>query len=173
MCAHTDTLGDRYGVAALSDVYSNPGLHARSAGAEYFRDFATNHALQTSVLPRSKLVFCRSGRDFTDQDRLTLGLLRPHLGAAFAPTSQPANLTVRQRQVLALVADGHTNNEIAARLSLAPGTVRKHLDNIYARLDVPNRAAAISRSLTEATAPACRRSGRAGCSGGCGVGRCG
>jgi DNA-binding NarL/FixJ family response regulator len=41
-----------------------------------------------------------------------------------------------------LVADGLTNAEVAAALYIAPGTVRKHLDNIYAQLGVKSRTAA-------------------------------
>ena len=148
VCADPARHADRYGVAALSDLYARPDLHARAPGAEYFRGYATNHALQTTVITRSRLVFCRAGRDFTERDRLVLGLLRPHVDAAYHRGSGPEALTARQREVLALAAQGHTNKEIAARLSLAPGTVRKHLDNIYARLDTPNRAAAV-HALTE------------------------
>jgi DNA-binding CsgD family transcriptional regulator len=53
-------------------------------------------------------------------------------------------LTRREHEVLSLVAGGLTNPQIAARLSVAPGTVRKHLDNVYAKLGVPGRAAAVA-----------------------------
>ncbi|MGZ4402924.1 MAG: LuxR C-terminal-related transcriptional regulator, partial [Gaiellaceae bacterium] len=42
---------------------------------------------------------------------------------------------------------GKTNREIAAVLYLAPGTVRKHLDNVYAKLDVGSRAGAVGRAF--------------------------
>jgi DNA-binding CsgD family transcriptional regulator len=51
-------------------------------------------------------------------------------------------LTHREREILDLVAEGKTNAEIAQRLWVAPGTVRKHLDNIYAKLGVHTRTAA-------------------------------
>lgn len=51
-------------------------------------------------------------------------------------------LTTRERQILALVARGKTNREIAQSLSIAPTTVRKHLENIYAKLGVRTRTAA-------------------------------
>jgi DNA-binding CsgD family transcriptional regulator len=54
-------------------------------------------------------------------------------------------ITEREREVLALVAEGHSNGEIAAALWIAPGTVRKHLDNVYAKLGVSTRTAAASR----------------------------
>jgi DNA-binding CsgD family transcriptional regulator len=51
-------------------------------------------------------------------------------------------LTVREREILELVADGKTNTQVAERLWVSPGTVRKHLDNVYAKLGVHTRTAA-------------------------------
>jgi DNA-binding CsgD family transcriptional regulator len=52
------------------------------------------------------------------------------------------HLTAREREILELVAGGKSNGEIAEHLWIAPGTVRKHLDNVYAKLDVHTRTAA-------------------------------
>jgi DNA-binding CsgD family transcriptional regulator len=62
-----------------------------------------------------------------------------------------ARLTAREREILDLVADGGTNAEIAERLWVSPGTVRKHLDNIYAKLGVHTRTAAVTRFLRSRT----------------------
>ena len=51
-------------------------------------------------------------------------------------------LTPRERELLELVSDGWTNGEIAERLWISVGTVRKHLDNVYAKLGVHTRTAA-------------------------------
>lgn len=51
-------------------------------------------------------------------------------------------LTPRELQVLRLVATGKTNKAIAGQLSLSEKTVDRHLSNIFAKLDVPSRAAA-------------------------------
>jgi DNA-binding CsgD family transcriptional regulator len=56
-------------------------------------------------------------------------------------------LTAREREVLAWVARGKTNAEIARVLWLAPSTVRKHLENVYAKLGVSTRTAAVARLL--------------------------
>ena len=53
-----------------------------------------------------------------------------------------SGLSPRERQVLRLVAAGYSNREIAAELVLSEKTVERHLSNIFAKLDVPNRAAA-------------------------------
>ena len=51
-------------------------------------------------------------------------------------------LTVRELQVLRLLATGKTNHAIAADLSLAEKTVERHVSNIFTKLGVPSRAAA-------------------------------
>jgi NarL family two-component system response regulator LiaR len=53
-----------------------------------------------------------------------------------------ADLTPREREVLALLAAGLSNHEIADRLVLSVGTVRLHVSNILAKLDAPNRTSA-------------------------------
>ena len=49
-------------------------------------------------------------------------------------------LTQREAEVTHLVITGLANKEIARRLDVAPGTVRKHLDNIYRKIGVQSRA---------------------------------
>jgi DNA-binding CsgD family transcriptional regulator len=51
-------------------------------------------------------------------------------------------VTAREREILDLVAVGRTNAEIAEHLWISPGTVRKHLENIYSKLGVHTRGAA-------------------------------
>jgi DNA-binding CsgD family transcriptional regulator len=59
-------------------------------------------------------------------------------------------LTLREEQVLRLVAAGSTNRQVGRRLDVTERTVRKHLEDIYRRLDVTNRVAA-SRWWIEST----------------------
>ncbi len=56
--------------------------------------------------------------------------------------SLPGGLTVREAEVLRLVASGKTNRDIAVELVLSPHTVGRHLQNIFAKLGVSTRAAA-------------------------------
>lgn len=55
-------------------------------------------------------------------------------------------LTSREREVLALIADGESNSTIARRLSLSPKTVRNHVSSIFTKLRVADRAQAIVRA---------------------------
>jgi LuxR family maltose regulon positive regulatory protein len=61
-----------------------------------------------------------------------------------APLVEP--LSERERQVLQLIADGATNQEIATELVLALNTVKKHTSNIFGKLGVSNRTQAIARA---------------------------
>ena len=56
-------------------------------------------------------------------------------------------LTRREEEVLGWVARGKTNAQIAETLWLSPGTVRKHLENAFAKLEVHTRTAAVARYL--------------------------
>ena len=57
-----------------------------------------------------------------------------------------AQLTERERQVLALIAQGATNREIAAELHLSPYTVKEYASALYRKLDVRNRLEAVQRA---------------------------
>jgi DNA-binding NarL/FixJ family response regulator len=54
----------------------------------------------------------------------------------------PAGLTAREVEVLKLLARGLSNKEIAERLVIAPKTAGNHVQNIYSKIDVSNRAGA-------------------------------
>jgi LuxR family maltose regulon positive regulatory protein len=58
----------------------------------------------------------------------------------------PDPLSERELEVLALLADGLTNQEIAARLYLAVSTVKVHTRNLYSKLDVHSRTQAVARA---------------------------
>jgi DNA-binding NarL/FixJ family response regulator len=61
-------------------------------------------------------------------------------------------LTVREAEVLRLVAAGKTNREIAAELVLSERTVARHLDNIFSKLGVGTRTAAATFAVREGLA---------------------
>jgi DNA-binding CsgD family transcriptional regulator/tetratricopeptide (TPR) repeat protein len=67
---------------------------------------------------------------------------RPDLERLSAPTTAVAGLTTREVEILALVAAGHTNRQIAERLVLSEHTVRRHVQNIFAKTGVSTRSAA-------------------------------
>jgi LuxR family transcriptional regulator of csgAB operon len=48
-------------------------------------------------------------------------------------------LTRREREILALISTGASNDEVADKLSISPNTVRTHIYNLYKKIGVPNR----------------------------------
>jgi LuxR family transcriptional regulator, maltose regulon positive regulatory protein len=62
---------------------------------------------------------------------------------ALHPAAEP--LTAREREVLRLIAEGLSNQELAARLHLSPQTVKVHTRNIYSKLGVASRTQAVAR----------------------------
>lgn len=59
------------------------------------------------------------------------------------PSASFTDLTARERDVLGLICEGLADKEIAARLKLAPNTVRNHVATVYSKLDVHSRSEAI------------------------------
>lgn len=63
------------------------------------------------------------------------------------PAGDPALLTKREREIVKLIADGMTNQEIAERLFISPRTVDTHRSNIMQKLDIKNTAALVRFAL--------------------------
>lgn len=63
---------------------------------------------------------------------------------AAAVPELPDELTPREAEVLALIADGLTNGEIADRLVVSPATVKSHINHLFAKTRVRDRAQAVT-----------------------------
>ncbi len=75
------------------------------------------------------------------------GLARAFVGS---PTPRPANvfeLSAREREVLALIAEGRTNREIAERLFISQKTVGVHVGNVLAKMRVSGRVEAATVAI--------------------------
>lgn len=154
-CCYPDR-GDDRAVTTFSDFYGRRERQRIGMYSEYFRPYGIEESLMLvlPIAPRRSLrleFFRGPGPDFTDRERGLLELFRPHLREICLPqrafeTPQPV-LTQRQLELLRLVAEGRTNSQIARRLDISEGTVRKHLENIYQRLDVTSRTAAVLRAF--------------------------
>jgi DNA-binding NarL/FixJ family response regulator len=64
------------------------------------------------------------------------------------PSKAPGGLSLREVQVLRLVATGKTNRAIAEELFLSEKTVARHLSNIFTKLDVSSRSAATAYAFS-------------------------
>jgi LuxR family maltose regulon positive regulatory protein len=78
--------------------------------------------------------------------KLLEGLGGPVAIEPIAPPQLIEPLTTRELEVLQLIADGATNQEIANELVLAINTVKKHISNIYRKLGVDNRVQAVAQA---------------------------
>jgi NarL family two-component system response regulator LiaR len=78
-------------------------------------------------------------------------MLEMQRSSELPPTEEP--LTDREMDVLRLIAQGLTNQEIAGRLVIGTGTVRTHVSNILAKLHLANRTQAALYALREGLAP--------------------
>jgi two-component system response regulator DevR len=68
-------------------------------------------------------------------------------GAASQHSPPDEQLSNQQRRVLALVADGKTNKEIAIELGLSPKTVKNYLSTVFEKLQVSRRSEAVARII--------------------------
>ena len=62
-------------------------------------------------------------------------------------------ISERERDVLTLLAAGHSNQEIADRLFVSPNTVKTHLQNLYQKLDVARRGQAVQKARSLSLVP--------------------
>jgi two-component system, NarL family, nitrate/nitrite response regulator NarL len=62
-------------------------------------------------------------------------------------TSESGRLTPREGEILGLLADGSSAPDIAGRLHLSTATVKTHLHNLYEKLEVSDRAAAVAEGM--------------------------
>jgi DNA-binding CsgD family transcriptional regulator len=122
--------------------------------------FSEGRRLAT-LIPGARLVPLQSRNHIllSDEPAWTQTLHELHAFLGSAPTDKPTTLlelSRREIDVLELVADGLSNEAIAARLHLSVRTVERHLSNIYAKLRVSGkagRAAAAARFSQMRQAP--------------------
>lgn len=149
-CSYPDRSGDFESVTLLSDFANLATIRAGAEGRpDYERELIAYLPGRTPGRHLRLICLRQRGSDFTERERFFLSLLRPHLERAFwrgmSARKEPPPLTRRQLQLMRMVQDGLTNVQIAHRMQLSAGTVRTHLNNIYARLQVSGRAAAIQK----------------------------
>jgi len=73
--------------------------------------------------------------------------VKTHVTSASLPASYLVDpISERELEVLKLVATGLSNDEIAKKLYLATSTVKRHINNIYAKLDMHSRTQAVAKA---------------------------
>jgi DNA-binding CsgD family transcriptional regulator len=158
-CSYTERVGRLRGeVLTTGEFYSGRKWHSTGV---YIDHIASNRADEALVMPlpappgiARQLVFFREpGCPFGDAERDAAVLLQPHIADALRLQGRRAAsrlLTGRQYELLRLVAVGQDNIAIARQLGISPTTIRKHLENTFARLGVSSRTAAVARLFPDA-----------------------
>jgi ATP/maltotriose-dependent transcriptional regulator MalT len=113
----------------VHDLVVGSGLH-----------FAEHESIQISGLDESVRIFVAMAEQH----------LQPVVRMPHAPRLD--SLSMREREVLALVAEGLSNSTIASRLRLSNHTVKRHVANILLKLDLPTRTAAAAFASRQSNA---------------------
>ena len=100
-------------------------------------------------------VRARNRPNFAEREVAILALVRKHLSAIrdrWERRHRSCLLTAREAEILELVGEGMSNSAIADTLLVSPLTVRRHLENIFGKLGVRSRTAAVSAVRNHRTA---------------------
>ena len=73
--------------------------------------------------------------------------MTPDIQQALDERARRPTLSLRERQVLELMAEGMRNKEIAAALGISADTTGMHLKNLFTKLDVHDRTAAVAKAI--------------------------
>jgi DNA-binding CsgD family transcriptional regulator len=158
-CSYPERTGDYTSVIQDVDFHSLSWLRRQPMYIDFIKPIGLDHSMQLCLAygpgQQLRLVLHRARHEpvFGERDRALLILLRPHLLAAHQQVVRrrhgvPA-LTVRQWQLLELVDAGLSNSQIARQLNITVNTVRKHLENVFARLGAASRTDAVRRAYPE------------------------
>jgi DNA-binding CsgD family transcriptional regulator len=164
LCRYHEETGD-WRAYRLSDFVTQRELRRLRIYDEWVRPTGQRHLITVGLdapLSHTKvfLFYRPDGPDFDERDCLILDVLRPYFAMRYRATDRrrrpcddpatSASLTPREREILALVAEGKTNGQIAEQLWISHGTVRRHLENAYAKLGVHTRTAAVRAAALDA-----------------------
>ncbi len=154
----------------MSDVIASDALERSPIYVHCLKPHGLRYTLATVVgaapSRRMGISFERRDRDFTRREVALLDALTPHLAGLLTrlelhtgskrPWREPSTrdwlagelgVSNREAELLLLLAEGLSNRDIAQMADLAEATVKKHFENAFRKLDVPNRVVAAKRVL--------------------------
>ncbi|MER5485570.1 response regulator transcription factor [Streptomyces sp. NPDC002812] len=120
-------------------------LGALGAGA---RGYLTKNAGRQDITRAIRAAAAgQSVLDREVQDRLLASARSTNTKASAPGPALPEDLTPREREVLALIGQGLPNRGIAERLFISEATVKTHINNLFAKAGIRDRAAAVRRAI--------------------------
>ncbi|MET3985755.1 response regulator transcription factor [Streptomyces sp. PvR034] len=145
----TRRLGEQYprvAVVVLTTFADDESiLGALGAGA---RGYLTKNAGRQDITRAIRAAAAgQSVLDREVQDRLLATVRTTATASPAARPALPADLTPREREVLTLIGRGLPNRGIAEKLFISEATVKTHINNLFAKADIPDRAAAVRRAI--------------------------
>jgi LuxR family maltose regulon positive regulatory protein len=146
-----DTIRTERLIAQMETQIIRAILEARRGRLDPART-AIQHALDLAAKPRYTRFFLDEGPLITPLLERASGDFAQQILSAFGTTPRlprstaPDALSDRELEVLQLIASGASNSEAGRKLFIAASTVKKHLENIYAKLGVGGRVEAIARA---------------------------
>jgi two-component system nitrate/nitrite response regulator NarL len=153
---------------ALLD-YRMPDLDGLAVVAAVTRDGLPTHVLLLSATEDPATVYealAAGAAGYltkeSDRDEIIAAVMKCARGEGYVPTNiasglanevrhrsrgEATLLSPRESEIIKLIADGLSVPDIAAKLHLAPTTVRTHVQNLYGKLGVSDRAAAVAEAM--------------------------
>jgi two-component system, NarL family, nitrate/nitrite response regulator NarL len=153
---------------ALLD-YKMPGLNGLDVVHAVTRDGLPTRVVLLSAFDDSSVVYkalAEGAKGYltkeSDSDEIITAVLKCAAGDGYVPThlsgalagelqqrarGESALLTAREQEVVRMMADGLSVPQIASRLHLAPSTVKSHVQNLYEKLKVSDRGAAVAEAM--------------------------
>jgi two-component system nitrate/nitrite response regulator NarL len=153
---------------ALLD-YRMPELDGLAVVAAVVRDSLPTHVLLLSATEDPATVYealAAGAAGYltkeSDRDEIIAAVMKCARGEGYVPTTiasglanevrhrsrgEATLLSPREAEIITLIADGLSVPDIAAKLHLAPTTVRTHVQNLYGKLGVSDRAAAVAEAM--------------------------
>lgn len=161
---------------AISDFLTRREFQRLSLYGEFFAFVGVEDQLTARVRPLESghgaaISLDRDCRSFDERDWLLLNALQPHIAVGLENATRFSGmlasewplgaldrarlerLTDRQLDVLARIAAGDTNAQIALELDISVGTVRKHVEHILRRLETSTRTAAAAQFIAATRCP--------------------
>ena len=148
---HTDE-GLRAAITARSQLPGAPMLVlSQYVEVSYAGDLLADGAGAIGYLLKDRVARVEEFLDALDRVARGATVLDPQVVAQLLAGQRKHNaleaLTARERELLALMAEGHSNTEIARRLVLSDSAVEKHIGNVFAKLGLPPDGAQHRRVL--------------------------